>query len=49
MRLLCAHCGAELYLDLSNDKVAKAELTMAQSLPCSPLNDEVKHKFSVMG
>ena len=49
MKLLCAHCGTPIYLDLSNDKVAKAELEMYQSLPCNPLKLETKHKFSVIG
>ena len=48
MRLLCAYCRAEIFLDLSNDKVAKAELVMYQSLPCNPLKGDKNHKFSVI-
>jgi len=48
MRLLCAYCRAEIFLDLSNDKVAKAELVMYQSLPCDLGEPDKTHKFSVI-
>ena len=49
MRLLCAFCGEEIYIDLSDDETAKKELKFAQSLPCNIHKPEQKHKFNRLG
>jgi hypothetical protein len=49
MRLLCAFCGEEIYIDLSDDETAKKELKFAQSLPCNIHQPEKLHKFNRLG
>jgi hypothetical protein len=49
MRLICANCGASIYLDLKDDEKAKRELIFAQSLPCNPHKPETTHKFNRLG
>lgn len=49
MRLLCAHCNAEIYVDLKDDEKAKKEITFAQSLPCNPHDPGQLHKFNRLG
>lgn len=52
MKLLCKFCKTPIYLDFSNDKVAKAELAMYQDLQCDKNPDSnpdnKKHVFSVI-
>jgi len=49
MRLLCAYCDQELYVDLADDETAKKEIKHAQSLPCNPHKEDTKHKFNRLG
>jgi len=49
MRLLCAYCGEEIYIDLSDDETAKKEIKYAQTLPCNIHNPEQTHKFNRLG
>ena len=49
MRLLCAYCDEELYIDLSDDETAKKEIKYAQSLPCNIHLPDIKHKFNRLG
>lgn len=49
MRLLCAHCEAEIYVDLKDDEKAKREIIFAQTLPCNPHEPKQKHKFNRLG
>ena len=49
MRLLCAYCEAEIYVDLKDDERAKREIIFSQSLPCNIHNPEIKHKFNRLG
>ena len=49
MRLICAHCGASIYLNLADDEKAKRELIFAQSLPCNPHDPDTTHKFNRLG
>jgi hypothetical protein len=50
MKLLCCFCDTPIFLDLSNDKLARAELEMYQQLECKknpdPDPENRKHKFS---
>lgn len=47
MKLRCCFCDTPIYLDLSNDKIAKAELELYQELECEKSPNK-KHKFSVI-
>ena len=49
LRLLCAHCEAEIYVDLKDDEKAKREIIFAQTLPCNPHEPSTKHKFNRLG
>ena len=49
MRLICAYCGASIYLNLADDEKAKRELIFAQSLPCNPHDPDKTHKFNRLG